>query len=786
LTASLKEAAEQNFMTTTSPKPNDHARISGEDERRLSRLLTLIAFCIAIFVTLVPPLGYFHLAREAEVKESAVAARLHAAFVTLAIANAQGDWREQVTGLISADLARSDLPEERELIDHQNRRIDQTGEKLRGFWLVISRAPINSIEGLAGYVIVKRSLQPILLNTLWVALAAALLGIAIYASLRVLPLRALRRTLNALKRNERKARFEAEESLKVIFRRVLDGIVVSDREGRITSCNPSASAMLGLSEKELRGQKFNELIPPIQVASDETLFVANQYETVIRRSSGDLVAVEVTLSESHAVGNSRRIAIVRDITERHQAQERLTQMANYDGLTGLPNRSLFRERLQAAIARSKSRHQMAALMFLDLDRFKTINDSLGHDFGDKLLQLVSSALSKCLRQSDFITHYSNREDDVGVYRLGGDEFTVLVENLPGLEDAEKIAERILAALSEPFQVDVHQIFISASIGITIVPKYSDDLDVLIKQADLAMYRSKAMGRDTYTFFSTDLEEVVSEQHELQTSLRYALERNEFSLVYQPKADLQSGAVSGVEALLRWNRPGEEFVGPDKFIPILEETGLIVPVGIWVMREACKQLMRWRAKGFTGLTMAVNLSARQFRQHDLLDQIRQIILETGVPRGFLEIELTESTLVEDSEAVVKIMKAFAQMGVGVAVDDFGTGHSSLRYLKRFDVSTLKIDRSFVQDIPHDTEDNAIATAVIALGHGLGLKVVAEGVENEAQRAFLKTQGCDEIQGYLLSKPLNASDFGRWIIDQKVAAPVSEKTDEIAGLIDALAV
>jgi diguanylate cyclase len=772
-------------MNPPDPKKSNSARISGADEQRLSRLLTLVAFCIAVFVTLIPPLGYFQLAREAEVKESAVAARLHAAFVTLAIAGAQGDWRKQVSGLIRADLATSQLPEERELVDSQGLRVDQAGVSLKGAWLIVSRAPVNSIDGQVGEVIVKRSLQPILLNALWVAIAAALVGAAIYTSLRVLPLRALRRTLDALKRNESKARFEAEENLRIIFRRVLDGIVISDRHGRITSCNPSASAMLGLSERELRGKRFSELIPPIHLVSDEKGFSANQYETVVRKASGDLVAVEVTMSESNAIGKSRRIAIVRDITERHQARERLTQMANYDSLTGLPNRSLFRDRLQAAIARSKSRRQMAALMFLDLDRFKTINDSLGHDFGDKLLQLVSSALNNCLRQSDFVTRYSDRDDDVGVYRLGGDEFTVLIEDLPSLDVAEDIAKRILGALSQPFQVGVHQIFISVSIGITVVPKYSDDLDVLIKQADLAMYRSKSMGRDTYTFFSTDLEEVVSEQHELQTSLRYALEREEFAIVYQPKADLKTGAICGVEALLRWNRPGQDVVGPDKFIPILEETGLIVPVGIWVMREACLQLMRWRAKGFTGLTMAVNLSARQFRQHDLLDQIKQIVTQTGVPRGCLEIELTESTLVEDSEAVVDIMKAFGEMGVGVAVDDFGTGHSSLRYLKRFDVSTLKIDRSFVQDTPHDTEDNAIAIAVIALGHGLGLKVVAEGVENEAQRAFLQMHGCDQIQGYLLSKPLAANDFDRWLGERQMASPPPETPRELGSLIEALA-
>ena len=762
-----------------------HTSIFGKEEQRLARLITWAALGIAVFVSLITPLGYFRLAYEVELKASDASARLYAAMISRAVATSQSDWRKQASDLIGVGLSKSGFPEQHVLIDPQGTPIDQGGVALHGTLLIVSQALVTKAGGqVVAQVIVKRSLRPMLANTLWVALGSSLLGALIYLSFRVLPLRVLGRALGLLKRNQRKTRVEAEESMRIIFRRVLDGIVISDQQGRITSCNPSASAMVGIHERDLRGRRFDELIPQVHLTEDEKNASANQYETVVRKASGELIAVEVTTSESHSKGKSRHIAILRDITERYQAQESLTQMANYDGLTGLPNRSLFRHRLQAAISRCKSRRQMAALMFLDLDRFKTINDSLGHDFGDQLLKLVSNALNNCLRQSDFVTHYSNREDDVGVYRLGGDEFTVLVENLPGMSVAEDIAKRMLMALSQPFQVGIHQLFISASIGITIVPKYSDDLDVLIKQADLAMYRSKSSGRDTYTFFSKNLEDVVFEQHGLQTNLRYALERNEFSIVYQPKADLKTGVVCGVEALLRWNRPGEEPVGPDKFIPILEETGLIVPVGMWVMREACLQLMRWHATGLTGLSMAVNLSARQFRQQDLLEQIKEIIKHSGVPQGFLEIELTESTLVEDSEAVVKIMKAFREMGVGVAVDDFGTGHSSLRYLKRFDVSTLKIDRSFVQDIPQDTEDNAIAIAVIALGHGLGLKVVAEGVENEAQRSFLEQHGCDQMQGYFLSPPLAAEPFGRWLAERMQPAALVNDTSATAVLEVAL--
>jgi diguanylate cyclase (GGDEF)-like protein len=477
------------------------------------------------------------------------------------------------------------------------------------------------------------------------------------------------------------------------------------------------------------------------------------------------------VSDSNNEQASNRIAIVRDMTEKQLAQKRLANIANYDGLTGLANRTLFRNRLQDAIEKADINEQNFALMFLDLDRFKTINDSLGHEFGDRLLQLVASELASCLRENDFVTRYTDKSNDVGVYRLGGDEFTVIIENLPNTEIVADIAKRILKTLSQPFQVGIHQLFISVSIGITTYPQQDgvDELEKLIKQADLAMYRSKALGRDTYSFFTNELEKIAKEQHKLESNLRHALERGEYRLVYQPKANLSTGKVVGVEALLRWKPEGGAEVGPDKFIPILEESGLIVPVGMWVMRTACEQLRKWKLDGhpaLSELTMAVNLSARQFRQSDLIEQIGMIVEQTEITHGKLEIELTESTLVEDSEAVVKIMQSLRAMNVRVAIDDFGTGHSSLRYLKRFSIDTLKIDRSFVRDIPNDLEDNAIAIAVIALGRAMGLKVVAEGVETTEQASFLREHGCDEIQGYLLSRPVPAEQFAQWLISSKM--------------------
>jgi diguanylate cyclase (GGDEF)-like protein len=450
----------------------------------------------------------------------------------------------------------------------------------------------------------------------------------------------------------------------------------------------------------------------------------------------------------------------REITEREQNEARLSRIANFDSLTGLPNRSLFRDRLQHAIARAKRTGRPFALMLLDIDRFKNINDSLGHDIGDQLLVAVSTVLAACLRDHDSIGRCGEEASGDGVFRLGGDEFTLLTEELPGAASVVVIAKRVLAALDQPFMVCEHELFISASMGITVYADDGTDLDGLIKQADMAMYRSKELGRDTYSLFDEALSKRIANRHQLEVKLRHALERGEFLLHYQPKADLGSGRITGVEALLRWQPEGEGIVGPDQFIPVLEETGLIVAVGAWVLQEACRQMVAWQGQGMRGISLAVNLSARQFRHEEFVGQFSNLVAQTGFDPAHLEVELTESMLIDDSEAVRLAMKGLGAMGVSIAIDDFGTGQSSLRYLKRFNVDTLKIDRSFVKDTPGDAEDSAIAAAVIALGHGLGLNVVAEGVETQAQLDFLRSRGCDEYQGYLLSRPIDAQAFAAW--------------------------
>jgi len=734
------------------------------DDDRLATLLTTIAAIISVIVTAAGPFGYFWLSYQAEMNESAVAARLHAAFVTQAIGNAGTHWEGSVSGLIETELSASDLPEKRAILDGEGRVVASSGPDVPSPTLR-STAPLMTMQGQLGEVVVQRSIRPLLWHTLWVGLAAAALGAATFVSLRLLPLRALRRTLAELQHQESQARERAEEQLRIVLDNAIEGIVVFHPGGALVSCNQAALRMLG-GIGDIAGLSLADLLHPPGGHQPNDPFPLGQHETLARRRQGPDFPVEVSISEMRVSATPQRIGIFRDITERKQHEARLSHLANFDGLTGLPNRSLFRDRLQQAMARSRRSRRPMGLMFIDLDRFKNINDSLGHEIGDMLLIGVSKVLSNCVRETDTLGR--GFIDDGQVFRLGGDEFTVLVEDLGSTEAIAVIAKRILESVTRPLMVGEHELFISASIGITVYTDDGTDLDGLIKQADIAMYRAKELGRDTYFYFNEGLNQEIVARHQLETQLRHALARNEFLLHYQPKADLVTGRITGVEALMRWRPTGGSLVGPDRFIPILEETGLIVPTGSWAFREACTQMVAWRRMGLPPLSLAVNLSAREFRQPDLIGRMADTLAETGFDATCLEIELTESILIEDSEAVLRILSKLGSMGVKIAIDDFGTGHSSLSYLKRFDIDTLKIDRSFVRDTPGDAEDSAIAIAVIALAHGLGLRVVAEGVETEEQKAFLRGQGCDEMQGYLLSRPVEAAVLQKWLASYEPAA------------------
>ncbi len=544
--------------------------------------------------------------------------------------------------------------------------------------------------------------------------------------------------------------------METLFDRASDGFLVCGGDGRVLSCNPAASQLLGDESDAIEGRHVSELLEHGKGGG----FVLRAGPAKLRCRDGSIRPVALHLTEYEASGVPHVLVRVRDTTERQEAQERLKQLANHDSLTGLPNRVLFRDRLGQAMARAKRHGRPMALMFLDLDRFKVVNDELGHEAGDLLLQHVAKTLTACLREGDSVAR--NDAPLHTLSRLGGDEFTLIVEHIGSAEDAAHIARRMLEALSEPFLIGEEELVVTASIGISIYPTDDVDLDTLIRHTDMAMYRSKSLGRATYSFFSEDLSAAVTARVSLEASLRRAVEREEFMLHFQPKADLRTGKVTGVEALVRWQRPGHGLVPPDRFVGVLEDTGLILPVGAWVIRAACEQLAAWDRLGLPPLSLAVNLSARQFRHLYLASLIEDSLRVNHIDPARLEIELTESLLMEDNESTRAMLASFRRLGVRLAIDDFGTGHSSLSYIRRFAIDTLKIDRSFVQSLPDNSEDTAICSAVIALGRNMKMNVVAEGVETIEQAHVLRELGCDEVQGWWISRPMPGADFASWFM------------------------
>lgn len=454
--------------------------------------------------------------------------------------------------------------------------------------------------------------------------------------------------------------------------------------------------------------------------------------------------------EYHDAGPLRMTGVLQDISERKRFEQKLSEMASFDALTGLPNRNLLNDRLGQALAHASRNRGLMAVGFVDLDRFKMINDTLGHDAGDELLKEIARRLSGCLRDSDTVA------------RQGGDEFVVVLNDLARAEDAPIVAQKLLDALSPPMTLCGREIVPGASLGFALYPQDGDNLQSLLMAADKAMYAAKQAGRGQFRFFDPELNRAANDWLEVGAELHHALDRGEFELHYQPKLDLRNGAITGVEALLRWRRP-EGLIPPNKFIPILEETGLILEVGEWVIARACRQARLWQEQGLPPLRIAVNLSPRQFQQRDLAQRISTLIDQPDFLPEYLELEITESMVMQNVERAISMLEELRRIGIYMSIDDFGTGYSSLAVLKRFPVDCLKVDRSFVRDIPEDADDMAITRSVILLAHSMGLSVVAEGVETEAQREFLVECGCDEMQGFLFSRPLPAAELAERVLD-----------------------
>ncbi|MFQ5471535.1 MAG: putative bifunctional diguanylate cyclase/phosphodiesterase [Dehalococcoidia bacterium] len=432
-------------------------------------------------------------------------------------------------------------------------------------------------------------------------------------------------------------------------------------------------------------------------------------------------------------------------------------MAHHDALTGLPNRALFEDRLTVAVSQARRSGEALAVMYLDLDRFKLVNDTLGHGAGDRLLSMVADEISGLLREGDTVA------------RVGGDEFTLLLPQVSGSEDAIEVANRILAQLKKPKRLAGQEFRVTTSIGVTFFPGDGEDPETLLRNADTAMYRAKERGRDNYQLFTPAMNASVVQRLALERDLRRALEREEFEVYYQPFASISDGQIVGAEALVRWNHPERGLVPPDEFIPFAEETGLIIPLGEWVLTEAVCQAKAWIDEGLPPLRLAVNLSVRQLQDDPLVDMVSSILKRCGLPAERLQLEITEGAMMDSVESAIRVVNDLRHLGVGVAVDDFGTGYSSLSYLKRFPIDTVKIDRSFVRDVTIDPNDAAIVTTVLAMARSLGLHVVAEGVETRQQLEFLREHGCDEFQGYLLSRPIKADEYVKLVSAAEQARP-----------------
>jgi diguanylate cyclase (GGDEF)-like protein len=449
------------------------------------------------------------------------------------------------------------------------------------------------------------------------------------------------------------------------------------------------------------------------------------------------------------------VRAVRFAIERKHTEQRLQALLNYDTLTQLPNRELLLDRLTQAIAAATRQQTMVGLLLLDLDRFKLVNDTMGHAFGDKLLCDVAAQVKTCIRESDTLA------------RLGGDEFVIVLNGFKGAQDAAKVASKIITELSKPFVIEGHEVFVTTSIGISLFPNDGLDKNSLITNADLAMYRAKEEGRNHFQFYTFGMNATTVERLTLENDLRRAVERDELVLHYQPQMDCRTNEFIGFEALVRWQHPELGLVPPARFIPMAEENGMIVPIGEWVLRESCRQNKAWIDAGGQPMVVSVNLSSRQFHQESMLKAVTNTLEATGLEARYLALEITESSLMHDPDEAVVTLCLLRNMGIGVAIDDFGTGYSSLGHLKRFPLSSLKIDRAFVSEITENPEDAAIVRAILAMAHSLHLKTVAEGVETEKQLEFLREIGCDEVQGYYLAKPLPAQEFADQFVKSAVA-------------------
>jgi diguanylate cyclase (GGDEF)-like protein/PAS domain S-box-containing protein len=559
---------------------------------------------------------------------------------------------------------------------------------------------------------------------------------------------------------------KAEARLRATIDNAMDAVVQMDAEGTVTGWNAQAEVVFGYTREEVLGKLLHNLIIPPQyreqhfrgmqhyLTTGEGPVLNSRIEITALDRIGNEFPVELSVAAIKVEGRYEFSAFIRDITIKKESEKLIWRQANYDNVTGLPNRHMFHDRLDQEIKKAhRASHQMG-LLFIDLDLFKEVNDTLGHDVGDMLLLETARRISSCIRESDTVA------------RLGGDEFTVILSEIDDTKIIERVAQAILKIQAEPFQLREEIVYVSGSIGITIYPNDATDVDDLLKNADQAMYVAKGLGRNQSSYFTVSLQEAAQKRRRLTSDLRSALDTNQFMLHFQPIVDMATGHIRKAEALIRWKHPEHGFIHPIDFIPVAEETGLINEIGEWVFKEATRWAIRWRDQVAADFQVSLNVSPLQFLSDKLSSDIWKNYLQSVNLTGeHIVIEITEGLLLKAATNVMDKLLAFRDMGIQVAIDDFGTGYSSLSYLKKFDIDYLKIDRSFVENIETDPDNMALSEAIIVMAHKLGLKVVAEGIETEGQRKLLSSFGCDFAQGYLFSKPIPPDEFEKLLMQKR---------------------
>ncbi|HXH94944.1 MAG TPA: PAS domain S-box protein [Thermoanaerobaculia bacterium] len=644
----------------------------------------------------------------------------------------------------------TELHLESELEQHARRLAFELGEKLNGFEVLVRRAAREGLEE-REWTYVREDREPLTVLLSVTALRDEHGHLTGYLHV-------------GTDITERKVAEETLRQQSAAMTASMDGIGILDSRLDFTYVNDALAKLFGYPDpQQLTGRSICDLYePPEQVRVITTVVPLVQQRGRWRgeasgvRNDGTTFPLEISLT---AIDGGGMVCVVRDITERTYAEEQIKHLAYHDALTTLPNRLLFKDRVTVSISHAQRHNTRVAVLFLDLDRFKVINDSLGHSIGDQLLQSVAARVQSCVRDSDTVA------------RLGGDEFTLLLPDLVHAEDAAVVAQKILEAVRYPFHIEGREFYITTSIGISVFPEDGPDAETLIKSADTSMYQAKEQGRDNYQLFNASVNSRALQRIALEHGLRRSLSHNELAVHYQPIFDLRTNRITGIEALLRWTDPVMGNIPPATFIPIAEAIGIMIPIGTWALREACIQAKKWHDAGFNTLSLAVNLSVVQLQQIDLTEIVRDILTETGLPPRLLELEITESGAMLSPELSIRTLYDLKKIGIRISLDDFGTGHSSLAYLKRFPIDTLKIDQSFIHDITRDPDTAAIVTAIIAMGHSLRLKVIAEGVEFTDQAVFLKRHNCDQMQGYLINVPMPAEELELILAAGEVKADVT---------------